>query len=322
MLHPEVYYRALQGTLERADLPRLGPVQRGKVRDGYSLRSHRRLLVTTDRISAFDRVLGTIPFKGQVLNQLAAFWFQKTAAEVPNHLLDVPDPNALVGIETTPLPIEFVIRAYATGTTETSLWTHYARGVRLFAGHVLPDGLRRHGRLPERILTPATKALAGAHDETTSRDALLASGVVSALDFDEAARLCLRLFDLGAEHARARGLLLVDAKFEVGRDKDGRLLVIDEVLTPDCARYWLAETYEARLERGDDPDSLDKDYVRRYFLGRGYRGDGVPEAMPNELRVEAARRYVEAYERITGSAFVPADEPYASRMAALERGMS
>jgi len=307
-IDPELLRAQCARTLERTDLPELGTKYEGKVRDSY-VREGRRTIVATDRISAFDRVLGTIPFKGQVLNQMAAFWFERTREVAPNHVLSVPDPNVTVGRECRPVPIEFVVRGHLTGVTSTSIWTAYARGERVYCGHRLPEGLRKHERLPKPLLTPTTKAEHGAHDELTSRDAAIANGLVDADLYDRAEAMVLRLFAAGQEWAAKQGLILVDTKYELGIDPDGELVVIDEIHTPDSSRYWYADSYEPALAAGTDPKALDKEYVRRWLAERGYKGEGPPPPLPDDVRCEAARRYVETFERITGQAFVPDTEP-------------
>jgi phosphoribosylaminoimidazole-succinocarboxamide synthase len=307
---------ALPHCLSHTDFPSLGAKYEGKVRDNYTTRDGRRFIVVTDRISAFDRVLGTVPFKGQVLNRLAAWWFDKTRAVADNHLLRVPDANVLECVECTPVLVEMVVRAYATGTTSTSLWTHYERGVRDFCGHKLPDGLKKHQRLPEPILTPTTKAPKGEHDVSGSREEILATGKVQARDFDEAAGCAMKLFAAGQRLCAERGLILVDTKYEFGRTNDGRLVVIDEIHTPDSSRFWKAATYDERFSAGQDPETFDKDYVRRWFLAQGYKGDGDPPPMTDDVRVGAAERYISAYEQITGEPFVPDTRPPVARIAA------
>jgi phosphoribosylaminoimidazole-succinocarboxamide synthase len=299
----EAILRAQLGrTLDRIDLPGLGQHHHGKVRESYS-QGGQRILVASDRLSAFDVILGTIPFKGQVLNQLAAHWFEETKHLWPNHLIDVPDPNVTRAVECRPLPVEMVVRAYLTGVTTTSIWKHYEAGARRFAGHALPDGMRKNQPLPLPLLTPSTKAEQGAHDETVSRAELIERGLVDEQTFDELEAMCLRMFAFGQERARARGLILADTKYELGRAPDGRILFIDEIHTPDSSRYWYREDYEQRVARGEEPRSLDKEYVRRHFAGLGYTGEGPPPPIPDDVRVEAARRYIEAYETVTGRAF-------------------
>ena len=305
---------ALNNCLTHTDLDALGQKYEGKVRDNYS-RDGRRFIVVTDRISAFDRVLGALPFKGQVLNRLAAWWFQRTSGVVANHLVRVPDPNVLECQECTPILVEMVVRAYATGNTSTSLWTQYERGVRDFCGHRLPEGLKKHQKLPKPILTPTTKAPKGEHDVSGSREEILATGHVSAADFDEAADLAMKLFATGQRMCAERGLILVDTKYEFGRNASGKLLAIDEVHTPDSSRFWQEATYEARYRAGQDPEPLDKDYVRRWYIEQGYRGEGTPPAMTDDVRVAAAQRYIAAYEQITGEPFVPDTEPPLPRIA-------
>jgi phosphoribosylaminoimidazole-succinocarboxamide synthase len=303
MVSDDVIRAQLPLCLERTDFPALGVKYEGKVRDCYT-RGTTRTLIATDRISAFDVVLGTIPFKGQVLSQMAGYWFELTRDVVPNHLVAIPDPQATVATECKPLPIEFVMRAYLTGTTTTSIWYHYERGGRLFCGHPLPEGMRKHQRLPQALLTPTTKAEQGQHDENVSRQQIIEQGLLPADEFDAAAAMCARLFAFGQEEAARRGLILVDTKYELGRRPDGSLCFIDEIHTPDSSRYWFADDYDARLCRGEDPRGLDKDYVRRSYVERGYRGEGPPPPLPDEVRVEAARRYIALYELVTGRPFV------------------
>ena len=309
-------------TLDETDLPELGRKVQGKVRDSYLPGDGRRILVTTDRISAFDRVLGTLPFKGQILNQLSAWWFEQTKDVAPNHLRGVPDPSVSVAIECEPLPVEWVMRAYATGVTSTSLWTHYARGEREFCGHVLPDGLKKNEPLPDAILTPSTKAEKGGHDESVSRDVVLARGLVDEATFAEAERIARALFARGREICAKHGLILVDTKYEMGRAPDGSIVVIDEIHTPDSSRIWLADSYEARLAAGEEPESFDKEYVRRWLAAEGFTGDGPIPKIPDEVRVEASRRYIEAGETIRGEPFVPDLEDPITRIRKNLRGAS
>ena len=310
----ETLREGLALTLERTDLP-LGTKVEGKVRDSYLPGDGTRILVTTDRISAFDRVLGTLPFKGQVLNQLSAWWFETTADVAPNHLIDVPDPSVVRARECTPLPVEWVMRAYVTGVTSTSIWSHYAAGKREFCGHALPDGMKKNEPLPEAILTPSTKAEKGGHDESVSRATLLARGVIDEATFAEAERIAQALFAKGREVCAARGLILVDTKYELGRAPDGSIVVIDEIHTPDSSRIWLADSYAARLAAGEEPESFDKEYVRRWLASVGFTGDGPVPPIPDDIRVEASRRYIEACDTIRGEPFVPNLEPPLTRIA-------
>jgi phosphoribosylaminoimidazole-succinocarboxamide synthase len=289
-----------------------------KVQDCYiDCARGERVIVVTDRLSAFDAVVGLIPSKGQVLNQLARFWFERTAHLAPNHLLAVPDPNVMIARECAPLPVELVMRAYLTGVTSTSIWRAYERGDRVFCGHRLPDGLRKNERLPAPILTPSTKAGKGDHDVSVSREELLAMGRIDPALFDRAAALAAALFAEGQRFAATRGLILADTKYEVGLAPDGALTVIDEIHTPDSSRYWFAEDYEARLARGEEPRSLDKEYVRRWLATEArWSGDGPPPALPDEVRLEAARRYIATYQLVTGERFVPDTRPPIPRIAA------
>jgi len=307
-------FRTIRGQpLERYD---------GKVRDCFIDPAQReRIIIVTDRLSAFDAVVGTIPFKGQVLNQLAQFWFAKTAAIAPNHMLRVPDPNVMIARECEPLPVELVMRAYLTGVTSTSVWKAYEAGARTFCGHALPEGMRKNEALPHAILTPSTKAGKGDHDVSVSRAEVLAMGRITPALFDRAAEIAAALFAAGQRHAAARGLILADTKYEIGIDRslgDGDpLVVIDEIHTPDSSRYWYADDYEARLARGDEPRSLDKEYVRRWLANDAkWSGDGPAPIMPPEVRVEAARRYIASYEIVTGETFVPDPREPIARIAA------
>jgi phosphoribosylaminoimidazole-succinocarboxamide synthase len=296
---------ALRYPLERTDFPELGRKYQGKVRDNYSAPDGRRFIIATDRISAFDRVLGTLPLKGQLLNHVAAWWFDRTRDVAANHVLDVPDPNVLVAAECTPLPVEMVVRAYLTGTTSTSIWVHYAGGTREFCGHRLPDGMRKHQRLPEPLLTPSTKAAHGDHDISASREEILRLTGMPTAEFDEAAQLAMALFRKGQQLCQERGLILVDTKYEFGKRADGTIVVMDEIHTPDSSRFWFIDSYESRFSAGEDPESFDKEYVRRFLAGQGFVGDGPIPHIPEEVRVEAARRYIEAVEQITGEPFQP-----------------
>jgi len=291
-------------TLETTDLPDLGERIEGKVRDSY-VKGPQRTIVVSDRVSCFDVVVGTIPLKGQVLNRTAAFWFEQTEAIAANHLLAVPDPCVSVVRECELLPVEFVYRGYLTGSTSTSIWTAYERGEREYCGHRLPEGLRRHEKLPEPLLTPTTKAAHGEHDALTSRAALIESGVISEALYDQAARLLGGLFEFGTRWAAERGLILVDTKYEVGLDEEKRLVVIDEIHTPDSSRYWYKDSYEQAMSQGRSPAAIDKEYVRLWLGEQGYKGEGKAPPIPDDVRCEAARRYIEAYEQITGSSFEP-----------------
>ena len=293
----------------------------GKVRDCYIDKARgERIIVVTDRLSAFDAVVGTIPAKGQVLNQLATFWFEKTKHIAPNHMLRVPDPNVMIARECDPLPVELVMRSYLTGVTSTSIWKAYEAGARTFCGHALPEGMVKNQKLPTSILTPSTKAAKGDHDVSVSKDELLAMGRITPELFERAAAIAETLFAEGQRHAASRGLILADTKYEMGLAPDGTITVIDEIHTPDSSRYWYAEDYETRLAKGEEPRSLDKEFVRRWLAGEAkWSGDGPPPVMPDEIRLEAARRYIASFELVTGATFIPdTREPVARIAQALE----
>lgn len=295
----------------------------GKVRVSYALPPDevggRRLFVTTDRLSAFDRVIAGVPYKGQVLNQLAAWWFAQTSDIVPNHVLSVPDPNVLIARDASPLPVEVVVRGYITGVTSTSLWQQYADGARTIYGHPFPDGLRKNTDLPYALVTPTTKAEHGGHDEPLTVAEVLQRGLVEPKLWGDAVEAALQLFQRGQEVAARAGLILADTKYEFGTvvdedGVDGNLMLIDEMHTPDSSRYWVAETYQARLAAGEEPESLDKEVVRRALLATGYRGEGDPPALPDEVWQQTSARYIDAFERLTGTTFEPGAYPVAPRI--------
>lgn len=273
----------------------------GKVRDTYD-QGDKLLLATTDRLSAFDRVLTAIPFKGQVLNQVSAWWFDKTAHIIANHVIDIPEPNVMVGKKCTVFPIEFIVRAYATGSTNTSLWTHYANGEREYCGHKLPEGLVKNQALPKALLTPTTKE--AVHDQPLSAADVVAQNFMTQEDWNYVSDIAMRLFEFGSEVAAKQGLILVDTKYEFGKDSDGNILIVDELHTPDSSRYWLKATYKEKFESNQEPDNLDKEIVRLWYKQHcdPYNDDNLPEA-PAELRIKLANRYIQMYEMITGKDF-------------------
>ena len=295
---------------------RLPDERTGKVRSSWALPDHRRLFVTTDRLSAFDRIIAAVPHKGQVLNQLAAWWFEQTADIVANHVLSVPDPNALVAIAATALPIEVVVRGAITGVTDTSLWKHYERGERVIYGHTFADGLRKNELLPHAIVTPTTKAEDGGHDEPVSVNDVVDKGYVDAALWGQVCDAAMAVFARGQQLAAKADLILADTKYEFGIGPDGRLLLIDEVHTPDSSRYWEAPSYEDRLLAGEEPESLDKEIVRRALADAGYRGEGTPPALAAEVWTRTGAKYALAYERLTGRTFEPGAEPIVARIEA------
>lgn len=300
---------AVPHALTSVDLAGWGEKQTGKVRDIYNIED-KRVLITTDRVSAFDRVLGAIPYKGQVLNQLSAWWFDQVSDVVDNHIITVPDPNVTVAREADVLPVEVIVRGYITGVTSTSLWTLYDKGERKPYGIPLPDGLKKNDPLPEPIITPTTKATGGAHDERLTRDEIIERKIVEKSLWEQVEQTALAIFKRGQEVARSAGLILVDTKYEFGMI-DGRLALVDEVHTPDSSRYWVAESYE----QGQEPQNFDKEFLRLWFAERGYRGEGEIPTMPAEFIARAAERYISAYERLTGLEFTPGEQPAAERIA-------
>lgn len=303
----------LGGTLEGTSFSHLGAPHRGKVRDSY-VDGGIRTIVTTDRQSAFDRVLGTIPFKGQALNEIANYWFAATADIVPNHLVDVPDPNVIRARECELVALEFVVRAYITGVTKTSLWFNYEQGKRELAGNKLSEGLRKNERLPEPILTPTTKL--EEHDRNVSRAEAVGQGLISEALFDRIASISFALFERGTEVAAERGLVLVDTKYEFGLVGD-EVVLIDEVHTPDSSRYWYADTYDELFADGKDQRALDKEPLREWFVERGFRGDGPAPSIPAEVRIATASRYIALAEEITQRPFRPTEETASERVSAL-----
>lgn len=268
---------------------------RGKVRDSFMC-GDKRLLVTTDRLSAFDRVLTTLPFKGMILNQMASFWFNQTKNIVPNHIISEPHPMALLAKEVKILPVEVVVRGYLAG----SGWRDYEAG-KTVSGFDLPRGLRKSHRFDTPIITPSTKAEIGTHDMPISHTEIVSSGIVDKRIWDQVCDYALKLFDFGTKLAAKQGLILVDTKYEFGLDSTGEIVLADEIHTSDSSRYWFAETYNEAYEAGENPNSLDKEFLRKWLIDRGYMGDGEPPHIPDDLRVELALRYYEAFRLITGT---------------------
>lgn len=312
--------------LDHARIPELPNPYFGKVRDCYDLPptadvpEGRRILIASDRISAFDRILAAIPYKGQVLTGVARFWFDRTADICPNHVLAYPDPNVVIGRRLQILPVEVVVRGYLAGTTSTSILTQYRKGVRTMYGHTLPEGMRDNQALPAPILTPTSKAFDGGHDEPLTPAQIVGQGLLTAAQWDEVSARALALFARGQQMAAERGLILVDTKYEFGLDAAGRILIADEIHTPDSSRYWIAQGYQAAFEAGTRPPSFDKDVIRAWVAERcdPYR-DPIPE-IPAEMIEATARVYIQAYEAITGQVFVPdttGETPLARVRAAL-----
>lgn len=319
MLPHDQLHKAIPHALHSVDLDGFGAKIEGKVRDSYRC-DGKRVLITTDRVSAFDRLLGVIPYKGQVLNQLSLWWFEQTRDIVANHVIESLDVNVTIAREADPLPVEVVVRGYITGVTNTSMWTLYEQGDRAPYGISLPDGLKKNDPLPYPVITPTTKAAGGAHDERLTRNELLARGVVELSLWEQIEQVALALFARGQEIVASAGLILVDTKYEFGL-VDGHLTLIDEIHTPDSSRFWTKESYHP----GAEPEHFDKEYLRKWFVSQGYRGEGDPPAMPPEFVAEVARRYIAVYERLTGTEFVPGTLPATERiqntMNAYKRGL-
>ena len=298
--------------LEETDFDFLGPKRTGKVRDMYEC-GGKLVLITTDRHSSFDRIIAHIPWKGQVLNQASAWWFEKTKDIVPNHVIAVPDPNVTVARKCTMVPVEAVVRGYLTGVTDTAAWTRYAAGTREFGGTVLPDGMRKNQQLPQPIFDPTTKE--AAHDRTLSPADMIAEGFITQDLFNRVRGTALALFARGQGVAAKNGLILVDTKYEFGTDESGALVLIDEIHTPDSSRYWQRESYSARFSAGEEPQYFDKEFLRLWFRDHcdPYRDATLPPAPP-ELVQELSRRYIAMYAQITGTKFQYGETPILSRI--------
>ena len=297
-------------------LPELPNPYKGKVRDNYDLPDGRRVIVASDRLSAFDRNLCAVPYKGQVLTQTARYWFDETGDLCPNHVIAYPDPNVLVCRSLSMLPVEMVVRGYLAGTTSTSILTLYQAGQREMYGVRLPDGMKPNQKLPAPILTPTSKAAHGDHDAPLSPAQILEQGLLTQAQWDELSAIALALYARGCELAAKRGLILADTKYEFGLDAEGRIVLADEIHTPDSSRFWRSATYEARFGQGERPDSFDKDFVRSWVAARcdPYK-DPIPE-IPEAVILAASDVYIEAFETITGLPFVKPDpsEPVLARI--------
>ncbi len=303
MVGNRILHKASKNLLMETHFPFLGKRIQGKVRDIY-FKSGQRILITTDRISAFDRVLGYIPYKGQVLNELSSFWFKKTKDIVPNHLIAVPHPNVSLVKNAKPYPVEMIVRGYITGVTTTSIWYWYEKGERSIYGLKFPNGLQKNEKLRKPVLTPTTKAEKGAHDEKLTHDEIIKKKLVSAKILRQMEEIALALYKRGNDLLSKRGLILVDTKYELG-EYNGKLVLIDEIHTPDSSRYWIAESYHDKFKKGEEPENYDKEFFRKWYVGRGYRGDGKPPKMSKDLQVKTAQRYISIYEMITGRKFKP-----------------
>ena len=303
MLDKRTIIKNIPHVLKTVNLKGFGKKKQGKVRDLY-IWDEKRIIITTDRQSAFDKVLGFIPFKGQVLTALSAFWFEKTEDIIQNHLIGVPDPNVMVVKNCRVIPIEMVIRGYITGVTDTSIWGSYEKGEREIYGIKFPDDLQKNQKLPDPVITPTTKAEKG-HDERLTEKEILKKKIVSPDIWNQMKEVTFALFERGQEICDKAGIILVDTKYEFGLDKNGKLMLIDEIHTPDSSRYWIKSTYKKRFLAGEEPESYDKEPLRIWFKERGYAGEGRPPKMPPKFLTKMSALYMSIYEKITGKKFIP-----------------
>ncbi len=293
----------MSGVLKTVNIKGLGKKYSGKVRDFYILKD-KRVIITTDRQSAFDVNLGFIPYKGAVLNSISAFWFNKTIKIVPNHVISVPDPNVTIAKSCTPIPVEMIVRGYMTGVTKTSIWYSYQNGERMIYGIKFPNGMKKNQKLKKPIITPTTHPLAGSkvHDERLTGDEIVKKKIVPKKLYRQMEKAALAIFDLGSKWCKKHGLILVDTKYEFGLS-NGKLTLIDEVHTPDSSRFWIEKTYKSRFKRELEPENFDKEFLRLWYAKRGYRGDGKPPKMTKKLISDLSTRYIKVYEKITGKKF-------------------
>ncbi len=313
MIQSHTILSSLPNVLKTIDISEFGKKHQGKVRDYYIL-PDKRIIITTDRQSAFDVVLGYIPFKGSVLNSLAAFWFEKTEKIIPNHILKIPDPNVTIAKSCEGIPIEMIVRGYISGVTNTSIWGSYAKGKRTIYGLKFPDNLHKNQKLPSTIITPTTHGGGkNGHDERLTREEIIERKLVNKKVYRQMEEAALALFAYGSKHCQKHGLILVDTKYEFGF-YNGELTLMDEIHTPDSSRFWVADTYEKRFAKGLEPENFDKEFLRLWYAKQGYKGDGVPPEMSNELIVQTARRYIAVYEMITGEKFKVYRYPFEERI--------
>lgn len=292
--------------IKTVNIKGLGKKLHGKVRDFYLL-DGKRILITTDRQSAFDVILGHIPHKGQVLNQLSAFWFNKTKKIIPNHMVSVPDPNVMIALDTKPILVEMVVRGYMTGVTVTAIWPSYQRGERTIYGIGFPDGLKKNDKLPTPVITPTYHGDItgkGGHDTRLTKKEIIGNKIVPKKLYEKMEKASLALFKFGQNLCSKHGLILVDTKYEFGI-ADGKLILIDEIHTPDSSRFWIKETYKERIAKGMEPENFDKEFLRLWYAKRGYKGDGKPPPMPESLVKKVSKRYIDVYKKITGKPFRP-----------------
>lgn len=321
MLQRKTIISSLPHVLKTIDIPKLGEKQSGKVRDFYvqkdpfdKIWTSKRIIITTDRQSAFDVNLGYIPYKGAVLNLLAAFWFEKTKHIIPNHMLSVPDPNVLIAKNCKPISIEMIVRGYMSGVTKTSIWYSYQKGEREIYGITFPDGLKKNDKLPTPVITPTTHGGGkDGHDERLTKKEIISKKLIDKKTYEQMEKAALELFSYGSKLAEKQGLILVDTKYEFGL-VDGKVTLMDEIHTPDSSRFWIKKTYKDRLEKELEPENFDKEFLRLWYANRGYKGDGKPPKMPEELIVSLSQRYIAVYEKLTGKKFNAFSYPIEKRI--------
>ena len=297
----EIIKNNLKNTLTEINIPELGEKKTGKVRDTY-FKDKQIILVTTDRQSAFDRVLAAIPFKGQVLNQTSAWWFEQTKDIIDNSVISIPDPNVVIQKKCQVFPFEVIVRGYLTGSTSTSAWTNYEKGVRNLGGNVLPDGMWKNQKFAHNIITPSTKF--EEHDRNITPEDIINENFATREEWKFISQKALEVFTRGQQITKEHGLILVDTKYEFGKDDEGNIFLIDEIHTPDSSRYWLVDNYEKNIDEGKEPDNIDKEFLRLWFKENcdPYNDKELPAA-PDELVIELSKRYIQLYEMITGEEF-------------------
>jgi phosphoribosylaminoimidazole-succinocarboxamide synthase len=313
MIDSQTILKAIPHVLKTIDIPGIGEKHQGKVRDYYILKD-KRVIITTDRQSAFDVNLGFTPYKGAVLNQLAAFWFEQTKHIVPNHMIAIPDPNVLIAQNCEPIPIEMIVRGYISGVTKTSIWHSYQQGERVIYGQEFPDGLKKNQKLPHPVITPTTHGGGkDGHDERLTKEEILQKNIVTKDIYEQMENIVLALFAYGSKLCEENGLILVDTKYEFGM-YNGKVTLMDEMHTPDSSRFWLKETYQQRFEQGEEPENFDKEFIRLWYTDRMDPYKETPQMMPEELMITASQRYIAVYEKITGKSFNAYSYPIEERI--------
>ncbi|HVF69483.1 MAG TPA: phosphoribosylaminoimidazolesuccinocarboxamide synthase [Xanthomonadales bacterium] len=314
MISSKTILNSLPQILKTIDLPNLGKKYQGKVRDIY-FKDNKRILITTDRHTSFDVFLGLVPFKGTVLNLLSEFWFEKTKHIIPNHMISVPDPNVMITKNCEILRVEMVVRGYISGVSKTGLWYNYSQGRREIYGMKFPEELKKNQKLKKPIITPTTHPEIGSkiHDEMLTRDEILKNKLVDKKLYEQMEQTALKLFDFGSKWCLKKGLILVDTKYEFALF-NGKLILIDEIHTPDSSRFWVGSNYRQRFEKGLEPEYYDKEFLRIWYAKKGYRGDGPPPKLPKDLIVQLSQRYIGVYEKLTGQKFKAYDYPIEERI--------